>query len=110
MNPKNAKNFLTLFQHHIAKQYTGNPEEFAAKLEVSRATLYRFIADLRDEGIEVRYRRNSNSFYFPSPTQVELVIQAFEESTEKEIFQKGERCFQDKLSNNKTLNKNGYRI
>ncbi len=82
MNLKNAKTFLSLFQHHMSNQSTGNPEEFATKLGVSRATLYRFIADLRDEGTEIRFSRSLNCFYYTHTTINELAKLAISQATE----------------------------
>lgn len=80
MTPNKAKNFIQLFNYHIDNHSTGNPKEFATKLGVSRATLYRFITELRDEGISIRFSRSQNSFYIESSTLSELTRLAITQS------------------------------
>jgi predicted DNA-binding transcriptional regulator YafY len=84
MSPNKLRHFIHLFYYLIDNHSTGNPKEFASKLGVSRATLYRFITDLRDEGINIRFSRNQNSFYIESTTLRELsklaISQAFEDN------------------------------
>ena len=82
MNLKDAKTFHSLFQHYISTQNTGNPSEFADKLGVSRATLYRFINDLRDEGTEVRFSRSLNCIYCTPTTTNELAKLAINQANE----------------------------
>ena len=82
MNLKDTKTFHSLFQHYMSFQNTGNPKEFAAKLGVSRATLYRFIADLRDEGTDIRFSRSQNCFYSTQTTINELAKQAISQASE----------------------------
>lgn len=55
MTPNKAGLFLKLFHYYLSSRSTGNPKEFAKKLGVSRATLYRYISELRDEGVEIRF-------------------------------------------------------
>lgn len=87
MNPSKAKTFLELFRYHLENHSTGKPSEFAAKLGVSRATLYRFINDLRDEGLEVRFSRSQNSFYITPTTISELSKLAISRSIESQNLQ-----------------------
>ncbi|RPH33131.1 MAG: helix-turn-helix domain-containing protein [Bacteroidales bacterium] len=82
MTPNKAKNFIQRFNHHLKNRSTGNPEEFAAKLGVSRATLYRFIADLRDEGTDIRFSRSLNTFCCAQTTLKELAELAINQSNE----------------------------
>lgn len=83
MTPNKAKLFLQLFHHHLSNHSTGNPKEFANKLGVSRATLYRYIAELHDEGIDIRFSRIHNTFYKTPTTLNELtklaILQSYED-------------------------------
>jgi len=87
MTPNKAKNFILLFNYHLDNHSTGNPKEFAAKLGVSRATLYRYIAELRDEGIDIRFSRSQNSFYSSPIILRELSLQAIYQAKEIQNLQ-----------------------
>ncbi len=86
MTPNKARNFILLFNHHLDNHSTGNPKEFATKLSVSRATLYRFIAELRDEGIDIRFNRSKNTFYTTPTTLNELTKLALNQSSEGQVI------------------------
>lgn len=47
----------------INKQATGSPNELAIKICVSRRTLLRYIADLRDAGFVIGYCSYRRSYY-----------------------------------------------
>jgi len=79
-----TQNRFNLFHKLIEKGCTGSPSELAAMLGVSRATLYRFIGALRDEGVDVRFSRSQNTFYIEPTTINELTKLAITQSTEEQ--------------------------
>ena len=58
----------------IRKKKTGRPEVLARRLGVSRSQLYNLISYLNDIGMEVRFSRMQNSFYYNCPDK-DLEIQ-----------------------------------
>ncbi len=56
----------------IHEQNTGSPEELANRLNLSRRQLYNYIEELGDLGIEIRYSRKYNSFYFENNKKLEI--------------------------------------
>ncbi len=51
----------------IRRKATGRPEEFAARLNLTRSALYRRLDDLKSVGAPIKYCRNSKSFYYDEP-------------------------------------------
>lgn len=45
-------------------QKTGDPEEFAKTLGVSRSQLYRIIEEIKEMGVPIGFSRAANSFYY----------------------------------------------
>ena len=54
-------NYLTEL---IAKENTGNAQELAERLQVSRRTLFRYLEDLKIMGAEISYSKKQNSYVF----------------------------------------------
>lgn len=48
----------------IQRKGTGTPEELARRLEVSRATVFRYIQALRDMGAPVSYCKSRQSYVY----------------------------------------------
>lgn len=65
---------LSAFHEYVLRENTGNARVFAEKLNISRATLYNLIDDLKDYNIIVKYSRFRATFYYESPDNVEINI------------------------------------
>lgn len=50
----------------IRKKSTGSPQQLAKRIGLSRSQLYNLIGYLNDMGMEVRFSRVRNSFYYSS--------------------------------------------
>ncbi|MEL6863544.1 MAG: HTH domain-containing protein [Bacteroidota bacterium] len=48
----------------IQRKSTGTPEQLAQKMSVSRASIYRYINDLKNLGAPVAYCRSRQSYYY----------------------------------------------
>lgn len=48
----------------IRRKATGTPDEFAEKLDLSRASLYRYLNVLRNAGAIIDYDQQENSFFY----------------------------------------------
>lgn len=49
---------------HIKQKSTGKPEEFAARLNISKRQLFRIIEELKDFGAPIEYSRSLRTFYY----------------------------------------------
>lgn len=48
----------------IRMKATGTPENLAKRLNISRSTLYNIIDFIKNQGVEIRYCSNRQSFYY----------------------------------------------
>lgn len=64
MNYIRAAEKIGLLHKLIQEERTGNPEILAKRLDISRATLYRLIDDLKSYDAPVCYSRESQTFYY----------------------------------------------
>jgi len=51
---------------------TGNYLDLSRKLEVSKASIYRYLGDLRDMGALIEYCRHRKSFYYKEPFSIKF--------------------------------------
>lgn len=58
---------LQLLHKLIDKEHTGTPDEFAKLLQISRRQLYNLIEELGQFGVEIKYNRIQQTFYFTQP-------------------------------------------
>lgn len=63
---------LTLLHKLIQDERTGNPDELANRLGVSRGTLYNMIEELRSYDVSVSYSRARQSFVYDRDSYVEI--------------------------------------
>ena len=57
---------LCRIHHFIMQEHTGNPDEFAERLHISRRTLYNILEGLKDRGAYIKYDRTRRTFYYKS--------------------------------------------
>jgi len=50
-------------KHLIKRERTGDANEFAEKLDISRRTLFNYLEILRDEGTVIKYDRYRKTYY-----------------------------------------------
>lgn len=55
---------MNRLQYELKKKRTGNADELAARLNISRRTLFKDIEYLRDRGADIKYCRFRKTFYF----------------------------------------------
>ena len=65
---------LSLFHHYVLKENTGNAARFAERIEVSRATIYNMIDDLKSFGIDIKYSRSRETYYYKHPDLVKMTL------------------------------------
>ena len=78
-----TKNFrlMTFFEHVdrikrldslIRHKATGSPEELADRMDVSRATIFRHLDDLRSVGAPIAYEKDRQTYYYDEPFDLKL--------------------------------------
>jgi len=48
----------------IKREYTGNADELAEKLGVSRRTAFNYLETLRDEGVVIKFSKFRGTYYY----------------------------------------------
>ncbi len=56
----------------IKRKATGTPEQLANRMNISRATIFRRMDDLKELGADIAYCRNRQSYYYESPFELNL--------------------------------------
>ena len=56
----------------IRIERTGTPNEFANSLHISRRQLYEYIEVIKDLGVEVKYSKGRNTFYFCNGHELDI--------------------------------------
>lgn len=56
----------------IASRRTGNPEELANRLGISRSQLYLIIDYMKDMGLRISFSRKFNSFYYEKDARLSI--------------------------------------
>lgn len=56
----------------IKEEHTGTPQEFAYYLGISERLLYKLIEEINDLGMDVKYSRIRNTFYYDTEYELEI--------------------------------------
>lgn len=56
----------------IRRKATGTPEQLAARLEMSRANMYRYLEELKTFGAPVKYCKHRRCYYYEEPFNLEF--------------------------------------
>jgi predicted DNA-binding transcriptional regulator YafY len=65
---------LYAMHKQILQERTGNPEEFAGQLHISRSHLYNFIGELKDYGAKIEYSRKRQTFFYSDDFDISRYI------------------------------------
>jgi len=68
---KNLKNLVVL-EKLIRQERTGRPKQLAKRLSISCRTLYRKISELNAHGIEIKYCRTRNTYYYNNNEAIDI--------------------------------------
>jgi predicted DNA-binding transcriptional regulator YafY len=70
---------LSLIHRLISKEITGTPDKFAERLNLSRRQFYNVLAELKDDGIIIKYSRIRQTFYYTGDSKTTISdLYAFE--------------------------------
>lgn len=72
MDPFTVIDKMQIFCKLIEHQHTGSPKEFAKKLGISRSSLYDLIDNARSRGLNIKYSRSIQSFYFKEAIDIDI--------------------------------------
>ena len=64
MNIRERIKKLNRLHFLIERKATGNPSSLAKKLEISKATLYRYLSEMKKEGAIIKYSKDRETYYF----------------------------------------------
>jgi len=72
----------------IKYKATGNPDEFAERIGISRRQLYNIIELLKDFGANIKYDREKETFYYSENEFIDIVfsVKILNGEEEKDIF------------------------
>ena len=54
----------------IRRKATGTPDQLAERLEVSRATIFRYLDELKAFGADIRYCKERRSYIYSEPFEL----------------------------------------
>ncbi|MFW5701254.1 MAG: HTH domain-containing protein, partial [Cyclobacteriaceae bacterium] len=67
-------NRLQQIDQLIRQKRTGNAEELAKKLNISRRHVYRWLEEFKNLGLEIDYNRERKSFVYLKPYQINISL------------------------------------
>jgi len=56
----------------VRRKATGSPNEFAHRLTVSKATVHRYINELKNLGAPIDYCKDRKSYYYKEPFELKF--------------------------------------
>lgn len=62
----------------ISRKSTGSPCEFAEKLEIKRSTLFQYLQEIRDLGVDIRYSHTLRSYYYADGKRITIKVECVE--------------------------------
>ncbi len=65
-------NLLLCIDEFIRQKSTGEPEKFAEKLEISVATLYRYLDVMKKYGAPVGFSRSDRTYYYKTAGSITI--------------------------------------
>jgi len=71
-------NRLQQIDQLIRQKRTGNADELAAKLNISRRQVYYWLEELKSYGLEIDYNRDIKSFVYQKPYEVTITFKVKE--------------------------------
>jgi predicted DNA-binding transcriptional regulator YafY len=78
-------NRLQQIDQLIRQKRTGNADELAIKLKISRRQVYNWLNELKEIGLEIRYNRELRSFVYLKSYQVNIIFD-IKELTDQELL------------------------
>jgi hypothetical protein len=59
----------------ISMMATGNPDEFAFKIGIKRSTLFQYLVEMRELGVDIKYSSARQSYYYADGNRIKLIIE-----------------------------------
>jgi predicted DNA-binding transcriptional regulator YafY len=66
------QNRLCLIHGLVSKEITGTPDKFAKRLHLKRRQLYNLLSELKDAGIDIKYSRLRQTFYYSEDSEATI--------------------------------------
>ncbi|MFT7036217.1 MAG: hypothetical protein ACI8Q1_002508 [Parvicella sp.] len=91
----------------IKRKATGNPEQFAGKLNLSESRLYEVLREFRQLGLSIKYSHLCNSYYYEDDVEIEVSVKG-RVLHEKEMESRNGGTDCSTLNNNSAVNNQWY--
>jgi len=72
MNQAKILQNLATLEKLVRQECTGTPEQLMKRLSISRSTLTRRIDELNSHGVEIKYSRTRNTYYYNNYEVVDI--------------------------------------
>ena len=72
--------------HLIETKATGNPDQFAEKLEIGRRRLLQLLAELKDEGLPIKYCEHRHCYFFEKDVFCSFKMHVMEDDGKNKII------------------------
>ena len=72
------KKFLERFHRidfFISKKATGNPAQFAKKIDISESMLYEYLSILKEKGAPIQYDKERETYYYKIDGQFKIFFE-----------------------------------
>jgi predicted DNA-binding transcriptional regulator YafY len=59
----------------ITKMSTGTPVEFAEKIGIKRSTLFQYLQEMRELGVDIKYSNFRQSYYYADGRRIKIKLE-----------------------------------
>jgi predicted transcriptional regulator len=59
----------------ISRKATGTPDEFAEKIGLARSSLFQYLQEMKEMGINIRYSNTNRSYYYADQKRLKIIIE-----------------------------------
>lgn len=66
---------LQRMDYLISSRSTGSPDEFSEKLGIKRSTLFQYLQEIREMGVEIKYSPVNRSYYYANGRKISVRIE-----------------------------------
>jgi len=59
----------------ISRKATGTPDEFAEKMGIARSSLFQYLQEMKEMGMDIRYSNAVRSYYYANKKRLNISIE-----------------------------------
>lgn len=64
----------------ISMMATGSPDKFAEKIGIKRSTLFQYLQEMRELGVDIKYSSTRQSYYYADGYRIKVIVENQEKS------------------------------